>query len=154
VVSQSPSPRYHPEGYWAPSNRERRDERKALLKKYAAEHRNSLTRAEQLLWSKINDGQLGVAVHCQYVLEALYITDFYIREVRLAIEVDGGYHRAGLQPALDADRERVIRAHGNSIIRFANEAVEHDVAYCVGRIQQRVRGLKVINRKTDRRVRF
>jgi very-short-patch-repair endonuclease len=60
--------------------------------------------------------QLGVQVTRQYPIGNA-IVDFACRQLRLAIELDGGQHADN--PA-DEERTRIIDAYGYRVIRFWN----------------------------------
>jgi very-short-patch-repair endonuclease len=49
--------------------------------------------------------------------------DFYFPTVRLAIEVDGGYHRAQRRWRLDLAKNRDLEARGITVLRLANAEV-------------------------------
>lgn len=61
-----------------------------------------------------------------------YIVDFYIPEVKLGIEVDGGYHLKRCKE--DAARTRKLRRAGIRIIRFTNQEVHCDMTAVVRQI--------------------
>lgn len=94
----------------------------------AREMRIAPTRSEELLWSALRRGALGVRVRRQVVLGP-YIADFFVPSAKLVIEVDGGVHRAHR----DADRIRDARcaANGLRVVRVDAALVEHDVAHAV-----------------------
>ena len=52
--------------------------------------------------------------------------DFYFPSVRLAIEVDGGYHRAQWRWRLDLAKNRDLEARGITVLRLANAEVFAD----------------------------
>ena len=80
--------------------------------------RNNPTDAEQLLWSRLRAKQLGVPFTRQHQI-GNFIADFACRSLRLAIECDGGQHSS----EADADRTRIIEAHGYRVIRFWNNDI-------------------------------
>jgi BirA family biotin operon repressor/biotin-[acetyl-CoA-carboxylase] ligase len=76
--------------------------------------RRTSTEAEARLWPHLRSRQLdGVKFTRQFVIGP-HIADFAARDLRLAIELDGGQH----DEASDAPRTRLIEAHGYRILRF------------------------------------
>jgi len=49
--------------------------------------------------------------------------DFYCAELRVAIELDGGYHGVAEQQTRDSTRAEVLRARGVRILRVENSRV-------------------------------
>ncbi|TLM65330.1 MAG: endonuclease domain-containing protein, partial [Deltaproteobacteria bacterium] len=92
----------------------------------ARELRREMTDAEQFLWHRLRQKQLGgFRFRRQHPFQR-YVLDFYCCEARLAIELDGGHH---LQPdarARDAERTGFLRSHGIRVIRFWNSEVFTD----------------------------
>ncbi len=82
--------------------------------------RNSPTDAEKRLWSHLRASQFrGVKFTRQFQIGG-FVVDFACRSLRLAIELDGGQHA---DSTTDANRTRVIEAHGYRVIRFWNNEV-------------------------------
>jgi very-short-patch-repair endonuclease len=52
-----------------------------------------------------------------------YITDFYIHEHQLVIEVDGNHHLSEEARVYDAQRTAVLESLGFRIVRFTNDEV-------------------------------
>lgn len=61
--------------------------------------------------------------------------DFYFPTVRLAIEVDGGYHRAQWRWRLDLAKTRDLEARGITVLRLANAEVFSDREKLVARLR-------------------
>lgn len=61
--------------------------------------------------------------------------DFYFPTVRLAIEVDGGYHRAQSRWRLDLAKNRDLAACGITVLRLANAEVFGDRDKLVARLR-------------------
>jgi very-short-patch-repair endonuclease len=61
--------------------------------------------------------------------------DFYFPTVRLAIEVDGGYHRAQWRWRLDLAKNRDLAARGITVLRLANAEVFGDRDKLVARLR-------------------
>jgi very-short-patch-repair endonuclease len=124
--------------HWGRGSR-RHDDVPEHLKEYAQENRENPTEAEQLLWERLCRSQLGVEFWRQHS-EAGYIVDFYCKEVRLAVEVDGGYHkRSAQQRDYDEKREQALKRCGLRILRFTNEEVFESLDSVVWRIKGSLR---------------
>jgi crossover junction endodeoxyribonuclease RuvC len=82
--------------------------------------RRSPTESEAALWRLLRGRQLGVSFKRQVPLLG-YIVDFYASEVRLVVEVDGGYHAE--RATLDAKRQRRLELAGFRVVRVASELV-------------------------------
>jgi very-short-patch-repair endonuclease len=88
------------------------------LKNRARSLRNSLTDAEQRLWSRLRRKQLsGVRFYRQKPI-GNYIVDFYAPAVRLCIEVDGSHHLDVNQATHDKQRSQYLEQIGLDVLRF------------------------------------
>jgi len=87
------------------------------------ELRNNQTKAEKILWEKLRKRQMaGYKFRRQYGIGE-YIVDFYCTELKLVIEVDGGYHDKKEIQNYDMKREEYLTSFGIKVIRFKNEEV-------------------------------
>jgi very-short-patch-repair endonuclease len=77
--------------------------RRALLKERARAMRQQPTLSEQMLWSAIRGGRLGVTFKRQQVIEP-FIVDFLCATLKLVVEIDGDAYHATRVKA-DAARE-------------------------------------------------
>ncbi len=85
---------------------------------------------EVILWKLIRRDRLGYRVKRQQPFEG-YFLDFYIRELLVAIEVDGRIHEG--QEDYDQRRDKILKRKGLTIIRInassiftdANSVVEY-----------------------------
>lgn len=84
--------------------------------------RNDATRAEQKLWYFLKSSQTRVRFRRQYGV-GRYILDFYSREQRLAIEVDGDIHGVESVKLNDEIRQQWIESVGIRMLRFTNDEV-------------------------------
>lgn len=89
---------------------------------YAKRMRHEPTEAEAILWEALSNKKLGYKFRRQHPL-GRYIVDFYCHRKRLAIEVDGGYHKDEAQRQYDERRTEHIIASGVRELRFTNEEV-------------------------------
>ena len=83
--------------------------------------RTNSTDAEALLWSRLRARQLDGRKFVRQFPIGDAVTDFACRSARLIVELDGGQHSERAEQ--DAERTRMIEAHGYRVIRFWN----HDV---------------------------
>ena len=73
--------------------------------------------------NEVNDGALRGRFQREWAYGGRWIIDFYFREVRLGIEVDGAYHRSLKQQLRDIDRELSIERECITVVRVTNEDV-------------------------------
>ena len=86
----------------------------------AKDMRENMTEAEQKLWSRINNKQLGFRFKPQHPISR-FVADFYCHKLKLIIEVDGGIHLGRTEKEYDINREAVLKRYGIKVIRFTNE---------------------------------
>jgi phosphoribosylformylglycinamidine synthase len=93
----------------------------AAHKPLARQMRHTSTPAEDALWQRLRNRQVGGAkFRRQYAIE-IFVVDFVCMEHRLIVEVDGSIHAQ--QAEYDADRQAVLEAKGFRVLRFTNEQV-------------------------------
>lgn len=115
------------------------DSLRLWLEQRAIEMRRKPTKAELHLRKHLR--QHGYHVDAQKVF-GRYIVDFYLRQHRLVIEVDGGSHRLATQRAYDQRRTRYLYAsHKVAVLRFSNREVMD------GTFQHRLPTPKAIERR-------
>lgn len=91
------------------------------LKEFSRDLRNGATKCEVLLWDKIRRKQIhGYQFLRQKPIDK-FIVDFYCKELKLAIEVDGSIHIG--QEERDMERQNILEAKGISFLRFKNEEI-------------------------------
>jgi very-short-patch-repair endonuclease len=87
--------------------------------------RREPTPAEQKLWQKLRHKQLlGFKFRRQHVIDR-FIVDFYCREARLVVEVDGEVHQYTQQE--DAIRQEFLESLGLRVVRLRNEDVLNSI---------------------------
>jgi very-short-patch-repair endonuclease len=100
---------------------------KASTQRHAAELRKASTPAEQNLWGLLRNRQLkGRKFRRQHPL-ANYVLDFYCHECKLAIELDGNYHKQPEVRAYDDSRTALLKENGITVLRFWNDEVFNDM---------------------------
>ena len=98
------------------------------LKQYARNLRNNSTLAEVILWSKVlRKSQLRGYPFLRQRPIGYYIVDFFCKDLKLIIELDGEIHR--FQKKKDKKREDELKELGYSIIRFGNEDILNDLVH-------------------------
>lgn len=123
-----------------PKLRRRRTLRDAeTLQLIADERREHPTRAERALaaiLSGLNEGALDGRFRREWVCGGRWIVDFYFPEVRLGIEVDGGYHRSTTQKGWDLFKEGGLESAGVTLLRLTNEEVVGDRERLLRKLRQ------------------
>ena len=86
------------------------------------------TRAEAALEALLNElgnGALRGEFKREWPFEGWFL-DFYFPQIRLAIEVDGGYHRAQSQWREDQLKAQALETQGITLLRLTNAQVLGD----------------------------
>jgi len=84
------------------------------------ELRNSMPKAEVLLWVRLKGRQL---LQCKFRRQfsiGAFVIDFYSPEIKLGIELDGDSHFGEGARQYDHERQTFIESFGIKIIRFLN----------------------------------
>lgn len=68
--------------------------------------------------------------------ESFYLADFYCHELKLVIEIDGGYHKN--QREYDKLRTEDIHDLGLTVLRFINHEIETDLHTCLSLIKKKI----------------
>jgi very-short-patch-repair endonuclease len=97
--------------------------------------RKESTPAEQKLWSRIRNNQLGVTFRRQHAI-GKYIPDFCSPNAKLIIEVDGSQHLE--QEQYDNERTAYLESKGYTVLRFWNKDVMKDMDSVIRAIIQAV----------------
>lgn len=93
--------------------------------------RKAPTPAEAELWRDLRCRRcLGLKFNRQARLFG-YIADFYCPELKVVVEVDGGYHRQPHQIAHDQTRDARLTREGLTVVRVTNAQVLGGSAYKV-----------------------
>jgi very-short-patch-repair endonuclease len=96
--------------------------------------RKRQTSAEQVFWEKVKNKQfLGYKFLRQHPIfyeyydkEKFFIADFYCRDLKLVVEIDGGVHEE--QKDYDKIRTEILEAqHDLNVIRYENEEVTQGI---------------------------
>jgi very-short-patch-repair endonuclease len=108
----------------------------------AAEMRHAPTSSEAVLFEALRRRRLGVAFRRQVPLLGRYIVDLLAPELRLVVEVDGGYHAARERERVDARRDRALGRAGYHVLRVEAALVVADLPAAVARIRAYVGELR------------
>ena len=109
------------------------------LQRIAEERREHPTPAERALsaiLSELDEGALDGRFRREWVCGGRWIVDFYLPELRLAIEVDGGYHRSTFQQSWDLFKAAELESAGVSLLRVTNDEVFGDRERLLGRLRE------------------
>jgi very-short-patch-repair endonuclease len=89
--------------------------------------RNNATEAEILLWDCLRASRVdGFKFRRQHPI-GRYIADFYCREARLVIELEGSVHNRKEQKDYDRIRQETLKLRGLRLLRIKNREVERNV---------------------------
>ena len=102
----------------------------------ARELRQLQTKAEPLLWNVLRAKRLCNKKFRRQHPVPPFVADFASCELRLIVEIDGGYH--DYQYEDDASRQRFLEALGWQVVRFSTEAVLQDVEAVAIAIAKRI----------------
>ncbi len=82
--------------------------------------RQKATLAEQMLWEEVRKKKIcDLRFHRQFSIGS-YVIDFYCPAVKLAIELDGGYHSTIDQTVYDVQRSDYLNTLDIVVMRFDN----------------------------------
>ena len=112
--------------------------------------RTNQTPAEAAFWELVRrrrvDGwkftrQHVIAHDGEHTAGRNYIVDFYLPEIRLCVEIDGGVHLGEVQADYDRAREESLRSMGYAVVRFTNVEVLTDGGGVLRRLRAAIAGL-------------
>jgi len=93
--------------------------------------RNNMTNEEKILWSRLRKRQLlgrKFVRQTAFIYEKsnngnyyFFVPDFYCREEKLVIELDGKIH--DFQKEKDYRRDEILKQNGLKVLRFKNEEI-------------------------------
>jgi leucyl-tRNA synthetase len=104
------------------------------FKERRRELRKKATAQENLLWEKLRNRKLGYKFRRQHSVGG-YILDFYCKEKRLLIEIDGEIHQTKENKEYDEVRDKYFRELNFKILRFKNYEIEKDTEKVVEKIK-------------------
>ena len=105
--------------------------------------RKDATKAEQMLWQKLRNKNMGVRFRRQHPFD-MFIIDFYAPAIKLAIEVDGSFHTMGANKEYDAMRTDYLEYKGVNVLRFWNSEVENNLEEIIKKIKDKIKELSCV----------
>jgi leucyl-tRNA synthetase len=111
------------------------------LKQYGRDNRKNPTEAEDILWQRLRNNQLGAKVRRQHSVYG-FIVDFAFLDVKLVIEVDGDYHNKADQKIYDEARTKFLKEFDLDLLRFTNEEVINNEEQVISSIQAEIQKRK------------
>jgi len=108
------------------------------LKAISRQLRENTTDAERLLWSKIRRKQVKNYQFFRQKPIGKYVVDFYCKEARLVIEVDGGQHYEDKNMEEDKKRDKFLKSFGLRVIRFTNLDILKNISNVVNKIYEEI----------------
>ena len=97
--------------------------------------RGKLSSAEISLWKQLKTKKLDDRKFRRQYSFGRYVVDFYCPEVKLAIEVDGGYHKSANMKEYDPERQIFIESFGVKFLRFSNEDISQNLLAVLNKIR-------------------
>ena len=104
----------------------------------AAMLRKNMTLPEILLWKKLKDKKIFNTKFRKQHPIIIFIVDFYCREHKLVIEVDGEIHNNEESNDYDSNRTAELNKFGIRVIRFTNDEVTYNINYVITIIQRAI----------------
>ena len=88
----------------------------------ARELRREMTPQERTLWYLFLR-YYPIKFYKQRIIDS-FIADFYCHAARLVIELDGSQHFTEEGKAYDAERTRIMKGYGLTVLRFTNAEID------------------------------
>jgi very-short-patch-repair endonuclease len=105
------------------------------LKELARKLRQNMTLGEVLLWQRLKRKQIrGYDFDRQRPIDR-YIVDFYCKDLKLAIEIDGSSHDGEEAKINDGIRQERLESLGVRFLRFTDADVKQNMEMVVGSIE-------------------
>ena len=98
------------------------------------ELRENQTPQEEKLWWYLKDKRMGYKFRRQHSVGG-YILDFYCKEKRLIIEIDGGIHQTKENREYDMVRDKFFTELDYKVLRFRNDEVEKNISEVIRKIK-------------------
>ena len=112
---------------------------KVELKKRRQDLRVAQTKAEMILWKQIKNKNLENLKFRRQFSFGYYIVDFYCREMKLVIELDGDSHFQYNSIEYDEQRTRYLNSLGLTVLRFTNNDIYNNLEVVLEKITDYVR---------------
>ena len=111
-----------------------RPELRQRMRQVARTFRKEPTQSEKLLWQELRNRKLEGRKFRRQRPVGPFVVDFFCREERLVIEIDGPIHKG--QSTADQERQQLLEAAGLQVIRVSSTDVETDVNAVLKKIRQ------------------
>ncbi|MDP1623337.1 MAG: endonuclease domain-containing protein [Bacteroidales bacterium] len=109
------------------------------IKARAKALRKRMTWCEKVLWQVLRKNQRYYLYFRRQHPIARFIVDFYCHELRLVVEIDGGYHNSRAQQEKDLNRTAALESFGIEVIRFTNEEIMKNLRKVSNNIDEEVK---------------
>lgn len=109
------------------------------LNKFARVNRRAGVLSEALLWNELKRSALGVKFTKQKPI-GNYIADFYCKELKLVIEIDGYTHNDKYE--YDVGRDEYMRLLGITVLRIEDKDVKKNMGSVLEWIRFNIEKLK------------
>ena len=110
-----------------------------VIKERVRDLRKKQTPAEQYFWNEVRSNKLGFSFRRQYPIvfyigdiRRLFVADFFCKEKKLVIEIDGKIHEN--KKEYDESRTFIINDLGYTVMRFSNEQILSNFKECANAI--------------------
>ena len=113
------------------------------LKNRSRELRKNATLSEVLLWEQLKGRQILNYKFRRQERIIDYIVDFYCKELKLAIEIDGFSHDFKME--YDTFRQKSLEQLGVHMLRFQDEMVKQDMITVVQQIVDWINGHAMVS---------
>jgi very-short-patch-repair endonuclease len=104
-------------------------------RKRAKQLRQTMTRAETLLWRYIKAKRIDELGFRRQMPLGKYVLDFVCLSAKLVIELDGQSHDFAARQISDKARDEFLNSEGFTVLRFTNDEVMSNLAGVVGVIR-------------------
>ena len=107
------------------------------LKAYAKEHRNNSTKAEIHIWTHLLRAKKMKGYPFLRQRPILhYIADFYCKNLKLVVEIDGWTHEDKAVKEKDTKKDKDLIRAGYNVLRFTDFEVRHHLNEVKERLEQ------------------
>ncbi len=105
------------------------------LKQYSRDLRNSSTKSEVLLWTRLRKKQISNIKFTRQKPILNYIVDFYAAKLKLVIEIDGITHDE-IKINYDQRRQKDLENLGLKVLRFSDQEIYNNFEGVISTIEQ------------------
>jgi type I restriction enzyme R subunit len=104
--------------------------------------RRDQTPAERVLWEALRDRRLDHLKFRRQVPFDIFILDFYCKDLKLVVELDGDVQAEPRQADHDQNRDAYLRSLGCTILRFPNDSISTHLPAVLQKIAQTAAALQ------------